>query len=66
MKGYPLTFNVYANNEAEVEDARSAVIEFIDYHRMQGRAVSAPKIAKALRSWQNNPLVRKKIIDYFS
>ena len=65
MKGFPLTFNVYANNEAEVEDARSAVIEFIDEHRKAGRAVSAQKIAKAVRSWQNNPLVRNKIIDYF-
>ena len=65
MTGFPLNINIYANNEAEVADARSAIIEFIDENRREGRAVSATKIAKAVRSWKNNPLVRGKIIDYF-
>ena len=65
MQGFPLNINIYANNEAEVADARAALVEFIDEHAKAGRAVSATKIAKAVRSWQNNPLVRGKIIDYF-
>lgn len=66
MKGYPLTVNVYAENEAEVSDARAALVEFIDQHAREGRAVSAPKIAKAVRSWQQNPFVRNRIIEFFS
>lgn len=65
MQGYPLNINIYANNEAEVADARAALIEFIDEHAKAGRAVSATKIAEAVRSWKSNPLVRGKIIDYF-
>ena len=65
MKGYPLTVNVYAENEAEVAEARAAIVEFIDAHAREGRAVSANKIAKAVRSWQSNPLVRNRIIDFF-
>ena len=65
MQGYPISLNIYANNEAEVADARAALVEFIDENRREGRAVSATKIAKAVRSWKSNPLVRGKIIDYF-
>ena len=65
MTGYPLNINIYANNEAEVADARAALVEFIDEHARAGRAVSATKIAKAARSWKSNPLVRSKVIDYF-
>ena len=65
MTGYPITFNIFANNEAEVADARAAIVDFISQHAREGRAVSAPKIAKAIRSWQSNPFVRNKIIDFF-
>lgn len=65
MQGFPITLNIYANNEAEVADARSALIEFIDEHARAGRAVSATKIAHAARTWKSNPLVRSKVIDYF-
>jgi len=65
MTGFPITFNIYANNEAEVEDAHAAIVEFINQHAKEGRAVSATKVAKAIRSWQSNSFVRSKIIDYF-
>lgn len=64
MKGFPITFNIYANNEAEAADARAAIVDFINEHAKEGRAVSATKIAKAIRSWESNPLIRKKIIDF--
>ena len=65
MRGFPITLNIYADNEAEVADARAALVEFIAQHAREGRAVSAKKIAKAVRSWQNDPLVRYRIIKYF-
>ena len=64
MKGYPISFNIYAHNEAEAADARAAIVEFIDQHAREGRAVTGEKISRAVRSWQNNTLVRNKIIDY--
>ena len=65
MQGFPITVNVYAENEAEVADARAALVEFIDEHARAGRAVTAAKIAKAARSWKQNAIVRNRIIDYF-
>ena len=65
MQGFPININIYANNEAEVADARAALVEFIGELAKSGRAVSATKIAKAARSWKSNPLIRGKIFDYF-
>ena len=65
MKGYEIRFNIYAENEAEVEEARKAVVDFIRSHAEQGRAVTAKKIAGALGKWQENAIVRNRIINYF-
>jgi len=65
FKGFPITFSVYARNEQEVERLRMAIIAFIGIHARQGRAVTGEKIAKAISNWDNNPIVRNKIIDYF-
>ena len=64
MDGYQLSFNVYAENEAEVADARAAIVEFIASHAREGRAVTAHKIAGAIRSLADNPYVRKRIENY--
>lgn len=66
MKGFEIKFNIYANNESEVEKARMAIIEFISQNAHEGRAVSANKIAEIIPQWQSNPLIRQKIINYFS
>ena len=66
MKGYPITFNIYANDEQEVEVLRFVITEFIKAHAEQGRAVTAVKVADALRGWHNNPIVKNRIIDYFN
>ena len=65
LRGLPLTFNVYANDEAEVEQARLAIVRFINSHASQGRAVTAAKIAEAVGNWDKNPIVRSRIINYF-
>ena len=66
MNGYPITFNIYANNEQEVEKLRFVITEFIRLHAEQGRAVTAAKVADALRNWNNNPIIKNRIINYFN
>lgn len=65
MKGFPITFNIYAESEQEAEEARQALIAFIGQHAQQGRAVTGRKITQAVASWDKNPLVRNQIINYF-
>ena len=65
LKGFPLHFNIYAEDEAEVEECRKAIIEFIGFHASQCRAVTARKVAQALSNWDKNPIVRNRIIEYF-
>ena len=64
LKGYPLHFNIYAENEQEVEDCRKAIVTFIGLHASQCRAVTAKKINEALANWDKNPIVKRKIIEY--
>ena len=64
LHGFPLTFNIYAENEQEVEECRKAIVAFIGFHASQCRAVTAKKVAKALSNWDNNILIRNHIISY--
>lgn len=65
LKGFPISFNIYAENETEVEEARKAIISFIGLHASQCRAVTARKVTQALSNWDKNPIVRNQIINYF-
>lgn len=65
LKGFPISFNIYAENEEEVEEARKAIVEFIGLHASQCRAVTAKKVAQAITNWEKFPLVRNQIINYF-
>lgn len=65
LKGFPISFNIYAENEQEAEEARMAIIAFIGLHAAQCRAVTARKVAQALSNWDKNPFVRNHIINYF-
>lgn len=65
LKGYQLSFNIYAYDEQEVEEARMAIIAFIGQHAREGRAVTARKVAQAVARWDQNALVRNQIIKYF-
>ena len=65
LKGFPLSFNIYAENEQEVEECRQAIIGFIGFQASQCRAVTARKVTQALRNWDKNYLVKKQIIQYF-
>ena len=65
LKGFPLQFNIYAEDEKEVEECRMAIVAFIGLHASQCRAVTAKKVAQALSNWDKNPIVRSHIINYF-
>ena len=66
LQGFEIKFKIYANNEAEVEEARKAIVGFINQQAMSGRAVSALKIANAVSRWDSNPIIKSKIIEYFT
>ena len=66
LQGLPITFNIYANDEQEVEVLRFVITEFIRINAEQGRAVSANKVAEALRSWDRNPIIKNRIISYLN
>lgn len=66
LQGYPITFSVYAESEAEAHEARQAIVKFINYHASQGRAVTGKKVSDALSRWDKNPIVRSHIIKFFT
>lgn len=65
LQGYPITFELYAHDAQEAENARMAIVAFIGLHARQGRAVTAEKVARAVSDWDSNPIVRNHIINYF-
>jgi hypothetical protein len=65
MKGFPITFNIYAESEQEAEEARMAIVTFIGEHAKHGRAVTGRKIAQAVSNWDKNPIVKSQIINFF-
>lgn len=66
LRALPITFELYAYDEAEVEECRMAIIAFIGQHRNAGRAVTARKVAQGISRWDKNPLVRNEIIRHFT
>ena len=64
MKGYPITFNIYAESEEEANLAQEDIIGFISRHAEQGRAVSGAKISEALRKAESNAFIRNQIINF--
>ena len=65
FRGFPITFDVYARNEQEVEELRMAIVAFIGCHARQGRAVDAARLAKAIANWDKNPIVKSRICEHF-
>lgn len=65
LRGFPITFNVYARNEQEAADLRLAIVDFISAHAHEGRAIDAERLAQAIANWDRNPLVKNQIINYF-
>ena len=64
LRGFPISFNIYAESEQEVEECRRAIVSFIGLHASQCRAVTARKLAHAISIWDKNLLVKNQIINY--
>lgn len=65
MKGYPISFNIYANSDEEAKKAQDAMKEFISLHAEQGTAVTATKISEAVAKWKNSAFLRNQTIRFF-
>ena len=52
-----VTFYVYAENEAQVQELQAALNNFVREQYNKGVIVSAPKLTKALHSFGNNFLI---------
>ena len=57
MKGYPVQFNIYAETQAEADAASAAIKSFISSQAEKGVAVTAAKVAEAVRRWKDNYFV---------
>lgn len=66
LKALPITFELYAYDEQEIEEARMQIVSFIDKHRSAGRAVTARKVAQAISQWDRKMIVRNEIIKFFT
>ena len=66
LQGYEIKFNIYAESPQEAEQARQALIGFINQHAKQGRAVRDSKITEAVSRWERNPFVKTQVIRFLS
>ena len=51
MKGYELKFSVYAEAQEEADEAVEEIRAFISRMALEGRAVTAKRIAEAIRRY---------------
>jgi len=58
MKGYEIKFNVYADTQAQADEAARAIKDFIGESARQGIAVTAARLTEAVKKWGNNPFVK--------
>ena len=65
MKAIDIQFQIYAENENEVAELKQTIVWFINLHRANGRAVTAKKVSEAIKKWDNNFLVKRRIIEHF-
>lgn len=66
MKVFTTEIKIYAESQQEVDEFRACLTEFIKTHAEQGRAVTASKVAAALKNWDKNIIVRNRIISYLN
>ena len=57
MQGFEIRFNVYAHDQREADDATAEIKRFVSELAAQGRAVTARKIADAVRKYKTNYFV---------
>jgi hypothetical protein len=65
LQGYEMKFNIYAESQQEVEEARAAIITFINTLAKNGYAVRGSKITEAMKQWDKNQFIKGKILEFF-
>lgn len=65
MKVFDVNIPIYAETEGEVQELRQVIVWFINLHRDHNRAVTAKKVSDAIKAWDSNFLVKRKIIEHF-
>jgi len=65
LRPFRISFELYAHDEQEAEEARMAIVAFIGQHAKAGRAVTGRKVAQAVSRWDQNPIVKNQVINYF-
>lgn len=61
-----ISFNVWANDENEAQELKTAICDFIDWFGQRGIKVSASRLTEAINNWQNNFIVKNSIIKHFN
>jgi len=64
MDGFEIRFNIYAENKEEAEKAQRTIIDFINSHANEGRAVSANKIIDALGKLNKNTFIKGSVSNF--
>lgn len=57
MKGFKVSFNIFAESQEEADMLSSELGKFIDNNAKQGIAITANKAIEAIKRWGNNFLV---------
>lgn len=60
-----ISFNIYADSEAEAEKGRMAIIQFINTMGMHGAMVSGNKLSEAVSKLNSSPFIATQIINFF-
>ena len=59
MKGYEISFKVFASSKEEADKASDTIRRFVDDKAREGIPVTAEKIAAAVDKWKDNYFVTK-------
>lgn len=65
MKLHKIEIQLYADNDEQASEAGKALSGFVGQMLGMGRAVTAPKVIEAMSKWQDNPLVKNRIVNHF-
>lgn len=61
----PITFKIYAEDDAEAEKGRKAIIQFINIMGQNGSKVTGNKISEAVGKLFDNSFITSQIIKFF-
>ena len=60
-----ISFNIYADDDAEAERGRKAICQFINIIGQHGAKVTGNKLAEAVSRMESAPFIATQIINFF-